>query len=81
MFAMVIFWGAIIALVAWLLRGGTGSRPEPPQEILRRRLADGSISVEEYEQRTAALDPSTPRPGSDAAPGTTGGPTAPSPSP
>lgn len=84
MFGMVIFWGAIIVLVVWLVRGGPrSSRTEPPQEILRRRLADGSISVEEYEQRYAALEPSTLEAGSDETlgTGTTGGPTAPSPSP
>jgi putative membrane protein len=56
MLGMIVFWGAIIALVVWALRNGTGSRrppPETPQELLRRRLADGSITVEEYEQRRA----------------------------
>lgn len=56
MLGMVIFWGAVIALVVWLVRGGVARRPDTPQDILRRRLADGSISVEEYEQRRAALD-------------------------
>lgn len=56
MLGMVVFWGAIIALAVWLVRGGAASRSEPPQETLRRRLADGSISVEEYEQRRAALE-------------------------
>ncbi len=69
MLGMVVFWGAIIALVAWLVRGGSAPRGETPQEVLRRRLADGSISVEEYEQRRAALD--------DAVPGGRVGPTAP----
>jgi putative membrane protein len=62
MVGMAVFWGAIIALVVWLVRGGGGSRSESPQEILRRRLADGSISVKEYEQRRATLE---------AAPGST----------
>lgn len=73
MLGMVIFWGAIIALVVWLVRGGLTSRSESPQEILRRRLADGSITVEEYEQRRAALDgppaPDADRPVGPAAPG------------
>ncbi len=56
MLGMVVFWGAIIALVVWLVRGGGGSRSEPPQGILRRRLADSAISVEEYEQRRSALE-------------------------
>jgi len=60
MLGMIVFWGAIIALVVWLVRGGAASRSDPPQEILRRRLADGSISVEEYEQRRAALENTDP---------------------
>lgn len=54
MLGMALFWGAVIALVVWLLRGGLDRR-ETPDEALRRRLGDGSISVEEYEQRRAAL--------------------------
>lgn len=61
---MVIFWGAIIALVVWAVRGSSSSDDETPDEILRRRLADGSIGVEEYEQRRAALE-NTGRGGSD----------------
>lgn len=82
MLGMVIFWGAVIALGVWLVRGGSASRSESPQEILRRRLADGSISVEEYEQRRAALESST-QAGRDDTPraGTTGGPASPSASP
>lgn len=55
MLGMAVFWGAVILLVVWLLRGGLERRGETPEETLRRRLADGSISVEEYEQRRAAL--------------------------
>lgn len=56
MLGMVIFWGAIIALVVWVTRGGSRSpRTESPEDVLRRRLADGSITVEQHEQRRAAL--------------------------
>jgi len=57
MLGMVIFWGAVIAVVVWLLRGGSSSRPtaDSPLEILQRRLAQGEISTEEYERRRAAL--------------------------
>ena len=72
MLGMVIFWGAIIALVVWAVRGGLGGRSDTPEEILRKRLADGSISVEEYEQRRAALT-APPKP----APDRPVGPTAP----
>lgn len=73
MLGMLIFWGAIIALVVWAVRGGLRDRSDTPEEILRRRLADGSISVEEYEQRRAALTsaptPSADRPVGPTAPG------------
>ena len=55
MLGMIIFWGAIIALAVWAVRGGLTSRRDTPDEILRKRLAEGSISVEEYEQRRTAL--------------------------
>jgi putative membrane protein len=61
MLGMVVFWGAIVALVVWLVRGGSPPRRDTPEDILRRRLADGSITVDEYTQRSAALD-SSPRP-------------------
>jgi putative membrane protein len=64
MLGMLVFWGALIALVVWVLRGGaTPSRAESApagepsaHEILDRRLADGSIDVEEYERRRRLLD-------------------------
>jgi putative membrane protein len=66
MLGMILFWGAIVALVVWALRSGIGQRrseePEAPEQILRRRLADGSISVEEYEQRRAKLEAPGPHP-------------------
>jgi len=62
MLGMVIFWGAVIAFVVWIMRGSVGARTNRPQETLRHRLADGSITVEEYERRLAALETSTPDP-------------------
>lgn len=56
MLGMVIFWVAVAALVVWRVRGRLTSRGETPDETLRRRLAEGSISVGEYEQRRAALN-------------------------
>jgi putative membrane protein len=58
---MVAFWGVVIYGVVWLLRGGSPQRPEQPpparpQEILERRLAQGEISVEEYERLTATIE-------------------------
>lgn len=53
---MVAFWAFVIYGIVWLARSGrpdeTVARPapEPPEEILKRRLAEGEISVEEYER-------------------------------
>jgi len=57
MLGMVIFWGLVIAGVVWMLRGATAPKPaaDSPLDVLQRRLAQGDISIEEYEQRRAAL--------------------------
>lgn len=60
---MVLFWGGVLALVVFLLRGGAGATPsegpslvEPtPHQVLDRRLAEGSIDGEEYERRRRLL--------------------------
>ena len=56
---MLVFWGAIIALIVFAVRGfsagsGPASKPDP-DEILRERYAKGEIDDEEYERRTAQL--------------------------
>ena len=60
---MVVFWGGLIALAAWLvhtLRGDAGgSRSEPlrrPEDVLAERFARGEIDEDEYARRTAALE-------------------------
>ena len=61
MLGMVLFWGAIIFLVVWAVRGGLGERQSggpralTALEMLERRLAEGEITVEEYRQRREAL--------------------------
>ena len=58
MLAMMAFWAAIAALVFWLVRRGPGAaahRHETADEILDRRLAEGSIDVDEHKARRAAL--------------------------
>ena len=56
---MLIFWGAVIFGIVWLVRGGLGGQREPgretPTEILDRRFAEGAISVEDYQERLKAL--------------------------
>lgn len=64
MFAWPLAVGAAIWAVAVLTRGsGTVSpsaRPDTPLEILDRRLADGEITVAEYDEIRAALTHRSP---------------------
>lgn len=61
---MLLFWGGLAALVVWAVRDRVGHHgsgpvsrpPEAPRDILRRRLAEGAIDVEEFEERLAALE-------------------------
>lgn len=59
---MVIFWGLVIAGIVWLVREASGSRPHggerhegDPLALLDRRLAEGTISPDEYRERRAIL--------------------------
>jgi putative membrane protein len=63
---MLLFWVLVIAAVVWVVReltsqrgsgglGGTHARADDPLQILDRRLADGSISPEDYQARRAIL--------------------------
>jgi putative membrane protein len=62
---MVLFWAAVIYGVVWLARtgGGQGSgqreQSESAEDVLKRRLAGGEITVEEYERirRTLGDEP------------------------
>lgn len=54
-----IFWVAVVIAFALWSRGvpARHDRPrETPHEMLRRRLANGEISAEEYEKRKTILD-------------------------
>ena len=64
---MVAFWALVLYGVFVLVRkpGSTapgGPPPESPENILKRRLAAGEISVEEYERLQRALDGEPLRP-------------------
>lgn len=57
--AFLLFWGGLIALLVWAIRLSAASRRdardnrdtrENSDEILKRRLASGEISEEEYER-------------------------------
>ena len=61
---MVVFWVGVIYLVVWLARGAPPGRRadqeepanETPLDLLGRRLAEGEISVDEYNERRQALE-------------------------
>jgi putative membrane protein len=63
MVMMVLFWGAVIFGVVWLIRGAAWGRsvPEGPvsiesaTEILDRRFAEGEIDEEDYRARREVL--------------------------
>jgi putative membrane protein len=60
MIGMVLFWALVVVAIVWLVRnlapGERAARREaPPMELLDRRLAEGSISVDEYEERRRIL--------------------------
>jgi putative membrane protein len=64
MIPMLLFWGAVVFGIFWLIRGtarsdwGPGEAPvkeESPVEILDRRFAEGAITPEEYRARREVL--------------------------
>jgi putative membrane protein len=59
MVLMVLFWGAVIFGIVWLIRGSfdrrSAPRTESPTEVLERRFAEGAISVEDYRARREVL--------------------------
>lgn len=64
MIFMVLFWGAVIFGVVWLIRGAAWSssaRGEgplskaSPLDILERRFAEGAITEEDYRARRQVL--------------------------
>lgn len=64
MLGMVVFWGLVILGIVWLLREAIGrgrhATSEDPLGTLDRRLAEGQISVDEYEQRRRVLRGQSP---------------------
>lgn len=60
---MVLFWALVIAAVVWIVRELV-TRPrggdEDPLRLLDRRLADGTISPEDYARRKAILSGDEP---------------------
>ena len=51
---MLVFWGAIIALIVWVVKKVTNrddsTKKQNPLDIARERYAKGEISKDEFEQ-------------------------------
>ena len=55
---MVLFWGLIIVLVVWAVRGlnnGSAASDKTARQILDERFANGEIDQHEYESKKQAL--------------------------
>jgi putative membrane protein len=52
---MLVFWGGLIAVAVWAIRSGLGSRRNDAMEVLRRRLATGEISQDDFEKTKRIL--------------------------
>lgn len=54
---MVLWWGfglVVLVLLVWLIAkavGGTSTRDDTPEQILKRRYARGEIDHDEYRRR------------------------------
>ena len=56
MVGMVLFWGGVVALVIWTVRRlDRPGQPDGALDVLRRRLAAGEITPEEYEKTRKLL--------------------------
>lgn len=53
-------WIILIGVILFIVFGRPGRRRETPHEVLRRRLASGEITTDEYEKRKALLDRDAP---------------------
>ena len=55
--AMLVFWGGLIAVGVLAIRAIVAPRPQPDGalEVLRRRLAAGEITPEEFEKTKRTL--------------------------
>lgn len=68
---MVIFWALVVVGIVWLVREASGHRGfgvrrgHDPLELLDRRLAEGTISPDDYRERRAILTGSSHPPQGD----------------
>lgn len=61
MIGMFLFWALIAVAIVWGVRTWAGGqqlagKQSTPKDVLERRLAEGEISVEEYEERRRVLN-------------------------
>ena len=49
---MVLFWGGVVVLAVWAIRSvaGPGPHGDAALDVLRKRLAAGEITPEDYEK-------------------------------
>jgi uncharacterized membrane protein len=52
---VVIFWGAVIVVAAWVIRSLARSTNDHAMATLRKRLAAGETTQNEYEKTKRAL--------------------------
>ncbi len=54
---MIVFWSGVFVLAAWAIRALAGPRQtaDTAMDVLRRRLAAGEISPEDFETTKKAL--------------------------
>ena len=57
---MLVFWGAIIWLIVWLVRSSSTKQDTPPaaarpEDVLAERFARGEIDATEYQDRLHVL--------------------------
>ena len=61
MIGMVVFWGLVILGIVWVVRElsgrhhASGPASSAPLAVLDRRLAEGEISPEDYQERRRIL--------------------------
>lgn len=59
---ILLFWGGLIALLVWAVRSTTAPRHRPElsrgsaMDVLRRRLASGEITPEEFDRIRKLLE-------------------------
>ena len=53
---MIIFWGAFIWLIVWIINQNKPAEKHTPKEILKKRLVKGEINPNEYDKISKKLE-------------------------